>query len=101
MFTVKDREYYIKYNIRTLEKIENILDNSMMSKLASNSGMLSIPDLKIIIGNAIFNDEGHKISPQQGMDMVMGLIEENGYLAINKLVADTLQKDLPFLFQEI
>lgn len=101
MFEVEGKIYEIKYNMKTIEKIENIISDSVLSRLSKNNGMLSISDLKVFIGQALFNDEGHRVSPQQGMDMTEKLIETNGYIDVTKLVAETLQRDCPFLFQGV
>ncbi|SJZ37914.1 hypothetical protein [Garciella nitratireducens] len=101
MFEIEGKIYEIKYNMKTIEKIENITRDSVLSRLSKNNGLLSISDLKIFIGNALFNEDGHRVSPKQGMEITEKLIEVNGYIEVTKMVAEALQRDCPFLFQGV
>ncbi|HIT90555.1 MAG TPA: hypothetical protein IAC41_09080 [Candidatus Merdenecus merdavium] len=94
------QKFELKYSIKSLQKIENILGISMFNEIYSKNAMFSITQLQIIIGYAVFNSEGNKISPEQGADIAMDLIENVGYKPVIEWVANVMKEDLGFLFRQ-
>ncbi|NBI08246.1 hypothetical protein [Senegalia massiliensis] len=98
MFEVDGKHYELKYKIKTIEQIETVLKESLVATMRKTEGILSISTLKVCFGFALFNSEGNKVSPQQGMEIAERLIEED-YMKLNQAVVTTIDRDCPFLFQ--
>lgn len=99
MFEVNGKMYELKYNIKTLEKLEATTGKGVMANLSQSGGILSITDLKIYFALALFNEDGNRVGQKQGLDIAEELIMSEGYAKINEAVVVTLDRDCPFLFQ--
>jgi|SRR5699024_5303831 len=99
MIEVNGKTYELKYNMRTIEQIEAVTKESLVASVRKTEGFLSIQELKIYFGFALFNDSGNRVSPQQGMNIAETLIKSEGYMKVNQMVMGAIEKDCPFLFQ--
>lgn len=99
MFEIDGKTYELKYNMATIEKIENTTGASLVATIRKTEGLLSIGMLKVYFGMALFNEEGNRMGQKQGMDIAQALIEQQGYMAVNEVVIVAIDRDCPFLFQ--
>ena len=99
MFEIDGKTYELKYNIKTIEQIEAVTKEGIVSAIRKTEGVLSLTNLKIYFGFALFNEEGKRVSPQQGMDMAVKLMETEGFMKVNEAVVTAIDRDCPFLFQ--
>lgn len=99
MFEVDDKIYELKYNLRTIEQIEQATGKALVATLRENEGLLSLTNLKIYFGLALYNDLGNRVGQKQGFEIAESLIENEGYMKINEAVVVAIDRDCPFLFQ--
>ena len=99
MFEVNGVLHELKYNIKTIEKIENAIGKSIVALFSEANGMLSITNLKICFALALFNEAGNRVGQMQGLDIAEKLIETEGYVKVNEAVVVAVDRDCPFLFQ--
>ena len=99
MFTYDDKNYELKLNLKTVKQIEAVLGKGIMAALQETRGMLAINDLVVIAGYGMYNDEGNRIAPAQGMDIAEGFMTERGYAELVAMVVSVIERDCPFFFQ--
>lgn len=99
MFEINGAMHELKYNIKTIEKIETTIGKSIMALLSENGGMLSISNLKICFALALFNEDEKRVGQVQGLSIAEKLIETEGYSRVNEAVVVAIDRDCPFLFQ--
>lgn len=99
MLTHDDKNYEIKLNLRVIKQIEGVLEKGIMAVLRESNGMLSINDLTTIAGYGLYNEDGNRISPAQGIDIAEQFLIEKGYAELITLVVEALERDCPFFFQ--
>lgn len=98
IITVDEKKYTLKYNEQVIETIEMITGKSFMEILIDKKPVLSLADLKQYISNALYSEEGGKIPQVQGAQIYKALLNSKGYMYLNMLVIETIQRDCPFFF---
>lgn len=98
MFNYKDETYELKLNLKVVRQVEGALGKGIMAILRESGGMMSINDLIIIAGYGMYNSEGNRISPAQGMEIAEAFMIEKGYVELITVVIDTIDRDCPFFF---
>lgn len=96
---VDGKDYTLKYSMKRIEMIENATGKPVMAGLQKDKGMLSITDLKIYLAFGMIDNEGIFIPIKKGQEYAHELIETAGYLTINMLVLEAVQRDCPFFFR--
>lgn len=99
MFEIDGKLYELKYNIRVIEQIESVTKQGIVAAIRQTEGVLSVTNLKVYFGFALHNDEGNKVSPEQGMKLAVDLMESEGFMKVNQAVITAIDRDCPFLFQ--
>lgn len=99
MFEVDGKIYELKYNMQTLERIEQATGQSIAGLFNKSQGLLSISEIKIYFGMALFNEQGNRVGQKQAMDIAEELMMAEGYMKINEAIIVALNNDCPFLFQ--
>lgn len=92
-------QYQLKYNMKRIELIESMTEKSFMSEVTANNGMFSIRTLKTYIAYALKEIDGNFVAYQKGIEIAESLIENEGYVKMNKMVVVAVQNDCPFFFQ--
>ena len=98
IITVDEKNYSLKYNEQVIETIEAITGKGFMEILIDKKPVLSLADLKQYISNALYSEEGGKIPQVQGVKVYEALLHSKGYMFLNMLVIETIQRDCPFFF---
>lgn len=99
MFEVNGKVYKLKYNMKTIEQIEQITNKSLVATLRETEGLLSISNLKIYFGLALYNEDEKRVAQTQGVEIAEALIQNEGYTKVNEAVIVAIDRDCPFLFQ--
>jgi len=98
-FVFNGIEYELKYNLKTVEVIEEASGGvSVVSSIVFKKGMLSIQELTIWGGNALYCD-GVRLSPKKGIPLIKEWMQEVGYTTAVSLITVTLVRDCDCLFQ--
>lgn len=98
IITVDDKNYSLKYNEQVIETIEAITGKGFMEILVDKKPVLTLADLKQYISNALYSEEGGKIPQIQGVKIYEALLHSKGYMFLNMLVIESIQRDCPFFF---
>ena len=102
MFTFKNKEYELKFNLKRIKLIEQAADNkSAMAQLATDaSGMMSLTSIERFFAYGLKEAGADTfINPQKAIEICDEYIEEEGYVAAIKLIQEQVQTDCPFLFR--
>lgn len=101
MFEMDGKTYVLKYNLKRVELIENTVGMPMMAEIATHKGMLGVTALKAYFAYGL-KEEGTDvfIKPKEGMEIAEKMIESKGYISVNEIVLDAIQRDCPFFFQD-
>lgn len=99
MFEVNGKIYELKYNMKTIEQIEQVTGKSLGATIREVEGLLSISNLKIYFALALYNEDGNRVGHKQGVDIAEKLIQSEGYMKLNESVIVAIDRDCPFLFQ--
>ena len=99
MIEFNGTQYQLKYNMKRIELIESMTEKSFMSEVTTNNGMFSIRTLKTYIAYALKEIDGNFVAYQKGIEIAESLIENEGYVKMNKMVVVAIQNDCPFFFQ--
>ncbi len=99
MFEIDGKSYDLKYNMKTIEQIENATGKSLVATIKETEGLLSIAMVKIYFGMALFNEDGKKMAQQQGFEIAEALMLEEGYSKVAEAIIVAIDRDCPFLFQ--
>lgn len=100
MIEINGKKYVLKYNLKRVEMIENTVSMPIMAELANHKGMLSITALKTYFGYGLKEDGSDAfVAPKIGMEIAEKLIESEGYVKVNGLVIEAIERDCPFFFQ--
>lgn len=101
MFEINKKNYVLKYNLKRVEMIENVVGMPMMAELSARKGMLSVMALKTYFAYGL-KEEGADtfVKPKDGMEMAEALIENEGYMKVNGAVLEAMHRDCPFFFQD-
>ena len=100
-FEYEDKMYELYLSMKRVEMIENVLDKSLLGLLSTTKGMLKISDAKVIMGYSMRNvdGEGGYQSPKIGMEVAEALIKTKGINYVLEIIADAMERDCPFFFQ--
>lgn len=100
MFEINGKNYVLKYNLKRVEMIENVVGMPTMAEMQAHRGMLGLTSLKTYFAYGL-KEEGSDVfvKPKEGMMMAEAMIKNEGYLAVNGAVLETLERDCPFFFQ--
>lgn len=98
---VKDlngRIYSLRYTLADVEKIEHSTQMSIFDVLRTTP---NISTMRNLIGFALYNDEGNKVSAERGVKLAGEIIQAEGSMlgCFNKAV-EALADDCGFLFHE-
>lgn len=102
MFKFRDKEYELKLNLKRLKLIEQAADNkSAMAQLATDaSGMMSISAMERFFAYGLKEVGSDSfVSVSAGTEICDAIIEEEGYVAVVKIIQEAVQRDCPFLFR--
>lgn len=100
-FEYEGRTYELYLSMKRVEMIENVLDKSLLGLLANTRGMLKISDAKVIMGYSMRNvdgDGGYQ-STKIGVEIAEALIKKEGLNYVLEIIADAMERDCPFFFQ--
>lgn len=98
IITVDEKNYNLKYNESVIETIETITGKGFMEILIDKKPVLALGDLKQYISNALYSEEGGKVPQVQGVKVYEALLHSKGYMFLNMLVIESIQRDCPFFF---
>lgn len=100
MFEINGKSYVLKYNLKRVEMIENVVGMPTMAEMQAHRGMLGLTSLKTYFAYGL-KEEGSDVfvKPKEGMMMAEAMIKNEGYLEVNGAVLEALERDCPFFFQ--
>lgn len=98
IITVDEKNYNLKYNEQVIETIETITGKGFMEILIDKKPVLALGDLKQYISNALYAEDGGKVPQVQGVKIYEALLHSKGYMFLNMLVIESIQRDCPFFF---
>ena len=88
MIEYDKKKYELKYNLKRVEMIENTTGMPTLAEMQKNRGILSITNLKTYFAFGL---------KEAGSDTFV--IQSEGYIAVNGVVLEALERDCPFFFQ--
>ena len=98
IITVDGKNYELKYNEQVVETIEAITGQGFMEVLVTGKPVLTLTALKQYVANALYAEDGGKVPQVQGVKIYEALLHSKGYVFVNMLVIETIQRDCPFFF---
>lgn len=100
MFEINGKNYVLKYNLKRVEMIENVVGMPTMAEMQAHRGMLGLTSLKTYFAYGL-KEEGSDVfvKPKEGMMMAEAMIKNEGYLEVNGAVLEALERDCPFFFR--
>lgn len=98
---IGENQYELKFNEKTIEVVEAITSKSFMSIVSNAKGMLSLGDLRQYFSNALYSVDGGRIPAVQGSNIFDEVLKTKGYVFVNMLVINTIQRDCPFFFLDV
>ncbi len=101
MIEYDKKKYELKYNLKRVEMIENTTGMPTLAEMQKNRGILSITNLKTYFAFGL-KEAGSDtfVKPKKGMEIAEALIQSEGYVAVNGVVLEALERDCPFFFRE-
>lgn len=99
MIQYKNKKYYLKYNLKRVQMIENAIKKPIMEVM--RSGNLSIQELIAIVGFGMVPEHGnYSINPKNGFKIAEDILntQKGSYLTLSDEVAVALERDCPFFF---
>lgn len=96
MFEIEGRIYELRYDMKTIEQIENTLGTSIINLVRS---IPSLYGLKTLIGMALYNEHGNKVSSKRGIEVAESLIQQNGLGECFNECIKKIDEDCAFLFR--
>lgn len=97
-FEVNGKTYEIKFSVLRAKMYEDATGVPLMTSFYKNGGVFSITEITNLVAYGLRVEGGGWVSPKQGRDMAMRLLEENDYMALYEAVVDALQRDCGFFF---
>lgn len=104
LFTVKDKEYTLKFNRKKIQQVESGLKISLMAEIQSTAGALSLTLLQTLftVGLAEQTDEEGKYKQVHGKkaeEIYDDVLDTNGYQDLSAVVLQKVYDDMGFLFR--
>jgi hypothetical protein len=102
MLEIAGKAYELTYSLKRIEMIEAATGKPLMAELKGNGGFLSISTLKMYFAYALkCQDDNNYVKIKEGIELAEKLIEDEtaGYVSLNVMVLEALQRDCPFFFQ--
>ena len=99
MLEIDGKTYELKYTVGRIRMIEDTLGISLMSTMVNSKGMLTISQLCNFIAFGLKEAGKDYIDFNEGMKIADKLLEEKGYVNLNVMVIEAVQRDCPFFFQ--
>lgn len=96
-FTADGKSYEVAYSIGRIDMYESA-NRPMMAVITSHGGVLSLADLKALVGFGIRESGGEWVNPEEGAAMAGRLVEANGYRAVYDIAVAALRRDCGFFF---
>ena len=101
MIEYDKKKYELKYNLKRVEMIENTTGMPTLAEMQKNRGILSITNLKTYFAFGLKEAGGDTfVKPKKGMEIAEALIQSEGYVTVNGVVLEALERDCPFFFRE-
>lgn len=101
MIEYGEKQYELKYNLKRVEMIENTTGMPTLAEMQKNRGILSITNLKTYFAFGLKETGSDSfVKPKKGMEIAEALIQSEGYVSVNGVVLEALERDCPFFFQE-
>ncbi|OFN02635.1 hypothetical protein HMPREF2626_01615 [Aerococcus sp. HMSC062A02] len=102
LIIVNDESYELRYTLKRIEAIENLLGDSVLHLLHKQEAVLSISQLRTLFTQALYKVDGGKVSPEQAKKYFDALLlsEDYGYIKLNGLVVTKISEDCAFLFPQ-
>ena len=95
MLEIAGKAYELTYSLKRIEMIEAATGKPLMAELKGNGGFLSISTLKMYFAYALkCQDDNNYVKIKEGIED-----ETAGYVSLNVMVLEALQRDCPFFFQ--
>lgn len=99
MLEINGKTYELKYTTGRVRMIEDTLGISLMATMVNSKGMLTISQLCNFIAFGLKEAGGGYIDVNTGLKTADKLLEEKGYVNLNVMVIEAIEKDCPFFFQ--
>lgn len=96
MYEINGNIYELRYNIKSMEKLEESVKTPIIDILRM---VPSINLLRLMIASGLHSENG-AVSQKRGMDLAEELIMEKGLQPIHTDVVNKIYEDCGFLFQE-
>lgn len=87
--------YELKYDLKTVKLIEQSTGKTMVDLI---QGVPQIQELEILVGFALYDDVGNKVTTKRGVELAEELVMANGILPLYTTVSERVVEDCGFLF---
>lgn len=101
MFTYKDKDYELKFNIGRLKLVEKATGESAVGMMnITNNGLMSLTAVEGFFRYGLKEAGADSfVPPNTAADICDAMIEEAGYPAVVQMIQNQLMNDMPFLFR--
>lgn len=100
MFTINEKEYELKFNLKRIDLIERVIGKPLFGVFIQSKGALTIGEIEAIFSYAL-KEVGSDtfVSAKEGTKYAEVLLETDGLPVVTAAIIEKLQKDCPFFFQ--
>lgn len=98
-FTNGNKKYTLKYNLESIEAIENMTGKSVINEIAETKGMLPVSDARAFFTTALYTvPDGEKVKAEEA-NKIFNQIANSDYISICENIGTSVVNDCPFLFR--
>ena len=97
MFELESGIYELRYTMKNVELIEAAAGTSIINLI---QGVPPLAALKSMLGFALYNEDGNKVSSKRGVELATEVIEKYGMLGAFTQTIERISEDCGFLFRE-
>ena len=101
MFTVNEKNYELKFNLKRVSNIEKALGGeSVAHAMLSNDGMMSVTAILVFFAYGVIEvGSDAVVMPKVGQEIAEAYLSEYGYASAVKEIQEAVKRDLGFLFR--
>ena len=92
--------YDFRFTDRRIDIIEKATGKPIVANFIQNGGVVSLADLRVMFIQGLKQEDGPYIIQKTGEQAFKEVLEEYGYMALNGMIIEALERDCPFFFRE-
>jgi hypothetical protein len=96
MFELGNEIYELRYNLKTIETLENTTGKPIVDLIRE---VPPVSRIKVMLGIALYNSSGNQVSAQRGGELAEEILQKYGLLESFNQSVGKIVEDCGFLFQ--